>query len=72
MTNRMVCSQYRLNLEIPKVNRVSFGDKSIRSSGPKIWNSLLPYIKSCKNLNTFKRDIRNWDGIICNCRVCKN
>ena len=36
MTNRMVPSQYRLNLEIPKVNQVSFGDKSIRSFGPKI------------------------------------
>ena len=36
VTNRMVRSQYRLNLEIPKVNQVSFGDKSIRSFGPKI------------------------------------
>ena len=36
VTNRMVQSQYRLNLDIPKVNRVSFGNKSIRSFGPKI------------------------------------
>ena len=72
VTNRMVRSQYRLNLEIPKVNQVSFGNKSIRSFGPKIWNSLPPHIKSCENLETFKRVIRNWDGITCNCRVCKN
>ena len=45
VTNRMARSQYRLNLDIPKVNQVSFGNKSIRSSGPKIWNSLLPHIK---------------------------
>ena len=53
VTNRMVRSQYSLSLDIPKVNRVSFGSKSIRSLGPKIWNSLSPRIKSCKNLETF-------------------
>ena len=31
VTNRMVRSEYRLNLDILKVNRVSFGNKSIRS-----------------------------------------
>ena len=36
VTNRMVRSQYRLNLDIPKVNQVSFGNKSIRSFEPKI------------------------------------
>ena len=58
VTNRMVRSQYRLNLDIPKVNRVSFGNKSIRCFGPKIWNSPLPHIKSCENLETFKRVIK--------------
>ena len=56
VTNRMVRSQYRLNLDIPKVNQVSFGNKSIRSFGLKIWNSLPPHINSCENLETFKRD----------------
>ena len=72
VTNRIVRSQYRLDLDIPRVNQVSFGNKSIRSFGPKIWNSLPPHIKSCENLETFKRVIKNWDGITCNCRVCKN
>ena len=36
VANRMVHSQYRLNLDIPKVNQVSFGNKSIRSFEPKI------------------------------------
>ena len=31
VTSRMVRSQYRLNLDIPKVNQVSFGNNSIRS-----------------------------------------
>ena len=63
VTNRMVRSQYRFNLDIPEVNPVSFGSKSIRSFGPKIWNSLLPHIKSCENLEAFKRVMKNWDGI---------
>ena len=72
VTNRMVLSQYRSNIGIPKVNEVTFRNKSIRSFGPKIWNSLPPHIKSCENLETFKRVIKNWDCIYCNCRVCKN
>ena len=72
VTSRMVRSQYKFNLDIPKFNRVSFGNKSIRSFGPKIWNSLPPHIKSCENLETFTGVIKNWDGVTCNCRVCKN
>ena len=72
VTNRMVRGQYRPNLDIPKFNRVSFGNKSIKPFGPKIWNSLPPHIKSCENLETFKRVIKKWDGVTCNCRVCKN
>ena len=36
VTNRAVRSQYRLNLDIPKVNQVSFGNKSMKSFGSKI------------------------------------
>ena len=72
VTNRMVRSQYRLNLDIAKLSQVSFGNKSVRSFGPKIWNSLPPHIKSCESLETFKRVIKNWDGITGNCRACKN
>ena len=34
VTHRMVRSQYRLHLDIPIVNQVSFGNKSIRSFAP--------------------------------------
>ena len=54
VTNRAVCSQYRLNLDIPKANQVSFGNKNIRSFGKKIWNALPPRIKSCKSLKHSK------------------
>ena len=72
VTNTMVLSQYRLNLDISKANQVRSGNKSIRSFGLKICNSLPPHIKSCENLETFERVIKNWDSITCDCRVCKN
>ena len=72
VTTRSVRSKCRLRLDILKVNQVSFGNKSIRFFGRKIWNSLQPQIKSCENLETFKRVIKNSDGITCKCRVGKN
>ena len=38
-TNRNVREKYRLNLNIPNYNQVTFGKKSLRIFGPKIWNS---------------------------------
>ena len=39
-TTRAVRSNYKLNLDVPTIDQVSFGDKSLRYYGPKIWNSL--------------------------------
>ena len=36
VTNKTVRSHYRLNIDIPKVNQDTFGNKSIRSFVPKI------------------------------------
>ena len=58
VVNRMVRSQYRLYLDILKVNQVSFGNRNIRSFGPKIWNSVPPHLKLCENLETFERVIK--------------
>ena len=70
-TNRNVRGKYRLNLNIPNYNQVTFGKKSLRIFGPKIWNSLPYHIKSSKNLETFKTVIKNWDGVNCKCMICK-
>ena len=48
VTNRVVLSQYRLNLDNPKVSQVSFGNQSTRSFEPKIWNSLSPRKRTAK------------------------
>ena len=63
-TNRNVREKYQLNLNIPNYNQVTFGKKSLRIFGPKIWNSLPYYIKSSKNRETFKTVIKNWDVLI--------
>ena len=70
-TNRAVRNQYKLNLEVPIINQVTFGAKSIRYLGPKIWNSLPFHIKSSESLTTFKRIIKNWDTVSCKCPVCQ-
>ena len=67
----MACSQYRLNLDVPKVNQVSFGNKSARSFGPKIPNSLPRDIKSCENLETSKRVIKKWDALLVTVQYAK-
>ena len=41
-TDRLTREKVKLNLEIPKLNQATFGTRSIRSYGPKIWNAL-PY-----------------------------
>ena len=69
-TSRTVLSNYKLNLDVPTINQVSFGDKSLRYYGPKIWNSLRFHIKSSDNLETFKNIIKNWNGVSCKCKVC--
>ena len=69
-TNRNVRNKYKLNLNIPVVNQVTYGTKSLRSCRPKIWNSLPHHVKSAENLETFKKIINNWNGVSCNCVVC--
>ena len=53
-TNRAQIQQYKLNLEIPKFNQVSFSTKRLRTQGPRVWNALTFHIKSKDNLQAFK------------------
>ena len=47
-TNRIVRNMYNLNLCVYKVNQVSYCGKRLRFYAPKIWNSLLFHVKTCK------------------------
>ena len=68
--NRVTRDRYKLNLNIPRRNQVTFGAKSLKFHGPKIWNALPVNIKTAENLNAFKNLIRKWNGVSCNCIVC--
>ena len=45
-TDRLTQEKYKLNLEISKPNQTTFGTRSLKSYGPKIWNSLPYHIKT--------------------------
>ena len=49
-----------------------YGTDTLRSLGPKIWNSLLPEIRSSENLNIFKSLIKTWSGPSCGCSNCRS
>ena len=70
-TKTAVRERYKINLEIPRVNQASFGTKSLRFYGPKIWNSLPYHIKSSENLFCFKNLIKSCNGSFCSCKVCR-
>ena len=62
-TNRNAHNKYKLNLDIPLVNQVTYSNKSLRSFGPKIWNSLPHHVKSAENLEAFKKIINSWNSV---------
>ena len=71
INGREVRDKYKLNLDMPKWNQKTFGYKSFRVLGPKIWNNLPYYVKCSENLNTFKKMLKVWDGNSRKCNLCK-
>ena len=67
--NRSTRNPYDLQHYRP--NQVTFGSNSLRSLGPKVWNSLSNEIKSAETLTTFKEIMKQWNGIQCTCNVCQ-
>ena len=62
-SNRPVREKYKLNIQIPKINQVRFGTKSLRDFGPKISNTLPCHIKASENIYIFKKTIKNRNGV---------
>ena len=67
---RVVREQYKLNLETPEWSQITFGAKSLKVYGSKVWNSLPSQIKTSENLIQFKSLMENWNGNSCSCTVC--
>ena len=59
------------NLSVPRVNQTTYGLKSIRYQGPKIWNSLPADFHKASYLDDFKNLMKTWNGPTCNCSFCK-
>ena len=46
--------------DLPKFNTITFGRKSLRYYGPKLWNSIPIEPKQCNTLPTFKSSLTEW------------
>ena len=56
----------------PNVDSVKKGDRSLRSFGPIVWNTMLPEnLKQCSTLDEFKCSIKSWKPENCPCEICK-
>ena len=58
------------NLYIPKVNQMTYGYKSYRVQGAKMWNFLPNEIKETKTFDTFKMKIGDLSMPFCSCLTC--
>ena len=58
------------NLYVPKANQVTYGYKSYRIQGPKIWNFLPSEIKEIKSFDVFKKNIKDLTMPFCSCLNC--
>ena len=61
-------SHKKQNLSVQSHKTTAFGDKSLKTLGPKIWKSLPEKIKSVTNLD-FKNSIKIWFGPKCMCNL---
>ena len=59
------------NLVVHSHRTATYGDKSLSTLGPKIWNSLPNNIKSLESFSKFKSYIDTWFGPKCSCSICK-
>ena len=56
----------------PKVATVSWGDLSLRSFGPIVWNKMVPdELKKMTSFPAFKDKIKLWVPKDCPCKLCK-
>ena len=58
------------NIFVHPHNTVTYGNKSLKSLGPHIWNSLPEQIKATNSISVFKNFIKDWFGPKCKCKLC--
>ena len=58
-------------LTLPRALTTSFGTNSITFRGSILWNNTPDVIKSSNTVSVFGKNIKNWEGEGCNCKICK-
>ena len=61
----------RYLLQIPAAKSISFRIDSIKFRGSLLWNSIHDLIKIASSAAIFKRNIKNWSGEECHCKICR-
>ena len=56
---------------IPKINTVSYGNKSVRYLGPKIWELMPDHMKDAQSLEDLKSKVKILKFEICPSNLCK-
>ena len=66
------CSLRNQNhLQLPKVRTTIYGTENIQFRGCSLWSSLPNSLKDSDILQEFKRQIKQWNIMSCNCTLCK-
>ena len=63
-------SRYPGNLFVQKISAFTYGENSLKSLGPQIWNSLPNFFKNNRSFASFKKLLNTWDGEKCKCIMC--
>ena len=59
-----------VDIKVNQNSSTKHGQKSLKSLGPHIWNSLPIEIKEETNYEKFKNYINIWFGVKCKCSMC--
>ena len=59
------------SVELPSTRTITCGTETIRCRGPKTWDILPNDLKESESLEIFKRKIKNWKPLGCECRLGK-
>ena len=57
-------------LQIPKRKTNTYGVNSFVFKGVLLWNTLPDAIENANSTAIFKREIKKWNGVTCNCKTC--
>ena len=59
-----------LDIKFNQNNTTKYGNNSLRSLGPHIWNSLPSEIKKETEYEKIKNYMNDWFGLKCKCNMC--